>query len=332
MKEKLGNIEYRPDLGMMVMEFYEDQITEFIGLQVMPLTPTPDKQGTFLVTPKEAMLKVYDTSRAPRGSYKRDDFEYERGLYDTVEQGWEEPVDDSERSRVDRLIPRLADDLATQRAMSIIMRAQEKRIADLLFNETNFTAHSVTTEWNTAASATPLDDVLDGIASFRSQCGMKPDVLIISYTTFLNLKACDQIVDQIKYTFPGIDILAMGANQLAQLFGVPRVLVAGGVYDSKGKGIDTTIADIWSSEYAMLVKIPRTADEREPCVGRTWLWTEDSPSNAIVEKYREEQKRSDIFRVRHNTDERLIQSFDNTKTVRSNIAAACGYLMKNIHT
>lgn len=98
MKEKLGNIEYRPDLGMMVMEFYEDQITEFIGLQVMPLTPTPDKQGTFLVTPKEAMLKVYDTSRAPRGSYKRDDFEYERGLYDTVEQGWEEPVDDSERS------------------------------------------------------------------------------------------------------------------------------------------------------------------------------------------------------------------------------------------
>lgn len=332
MKEKLGSIEYRPDLGIQVMEFYESEITDFIGLKIMPLTPTPDQQGTFLVIPKEAMLKIYDTSRAPRGSYKRDDFEYERGLYQTKEQGWEEPVDDSERARVDRLVPRLADDLALQRAMSVIMRSQEKRIADLLFNSTNFTAHAVSTEWNTAASATPLDDVLDGIASFRSQCGMKPDALVISYTTFLDLKACDQIVDQIKYTFPGIDILSMGASQLAQLFGVPRVLIGGGVYDSTGKGIDSTISDIWSYEYAMLVKIPRTIDEREPAVGRTWLWTEDSAANAVVEKYREEQKRSDIVRVRHNTDERLIQSFDSTKTVVSNIAAACGYLLSNIHT
>ena len=87
---------YRPDLGQAVMEFYETEVTDFIGLEVMPLFPTAAQAGSFPVIPKEAMLKLYDTSRAPRGAYKRDDFEYERGKYSTSEQGWEEPVDDVE--------------------------------------------------------------------------------------------------------------------------------------------------------------------------------------------------------------------------------------------
>jgi hypothetical protein len=332
MKAKSNAAIYRPDLGQAVMEFYETDLTRFIGTEVMPLYPTVNKSGTYLVVPKEALLKIYDTSRAPRGNYKRDDFEYERGKYATSEQGWEEPVDDAERSEMDQEAPGNADILATQRAMGMIMRAQEKRIADILFNETNFTAHAVTTEWDTPATATPIDDINDAISAFRGQCGMTPDCLIISYDTFRDLKVSDQIVDQIKYTFPGIDVMNMGVNQIAQLFGIPKVLVAGSVYDSKGKGLDTTIADIWDHEYAMLAKIGNGRDLKQPCVGRTFLWTADSPSNAVVEEYREEQTRSDVYRVRHNTSETLIKSVDTSGTVVSNISAACAYLLKNIHT
>ena len=331
MKAKSGSAIYRPDLGQAVMEFYETDITDFIGLQVMPLFPTAAKAASYPVIPKEAMLKLFDTNRAPRGKYKRDDFEYERGKFDTSEQGWEEPVDDSERSLLDQEAPGTADIVATKRAMSMIMRNQEYRIANLLFNTTNFTNHAVSVKWNTPGTAAPIDDVKDGIASFRTACGMKPDALIINYQTMLDLKVCDQVVDQIKYTFPGIDIMNMGASQLAQLFGVPRVLVAGGVYDSKGKGIDTTVSEIWNYAYAMLVKIGSGRDIMQPCVGRTFLWTADSPSNAVVEEYREEQTRSDVYRVRHNVSEALLKSYDSSGNVVSNIAAACGYLMSNIH-
>lgn len=332
MKAKTGSAIYRPDLGQAVMEFYETEVTDFIGLQVMPLFPTAVQAASYPVIPKEALLKLFDTSRAPRAKYKRDDFEYERGKFATSEQGWEEPVDDAERNLLDQEAPGISDLVATKRAMGMIMRNQEKRIADLLFNSTNFTAHNVTTEWDTPATATPIDDVNDGIAAFRSQCGMKPDALIIGYTCFRDLKVCDQIVDQIKYTFPGIDIMNMGTSQLAQLFGIPRVLVGGGVYDTKGKGIDTTVGDLWDDEYAMLVKIGSGRDIMQPCVGRTFLWTADSPSNAIVEEYREEQTRSDVYRVRHHVSEALLQSFNTSGTVVSNIAAACGYLLGNIHT
>jgi hypothetical protein len=332
MKAKANAAIYRPDLGQAVMEFYETEITDFIGLQVMPLFPTAVQAGSYPVIPKEALLKLYDTSRAPRSKYKRDDFEYERGKFSTSEQGWEEPVDDTERALLDQEAPGMADIVATKRAMSMILRNQEKRIADLLFNSTNFTVNNVTYEWNAPSTAVPITDVKDGIASFRSACGMRPDALIVSYTTYQDLKNCNQIVDRIKYTFPGAQIADMTPAQLAQCLGVPRVLVAGGVYDNKGKGIDTTIADIWSYEYAMLVKIGQGRDILQPCVGRTFLWTADSPGNAIVEEYRDETVRSDIYRVRHHVSEALLNSYDSSGNVVSYVSKACAYLLGNIHT
>jgi hypothetical protein len=121
-------------------------------------------------------------------------------------------------------------------------------------------------------------------------------------------------------------------SQLAAIFDVPRVLVGGAVYDSAKKNKAASISDLWSYEYAALVKISSGPDLTQPGVGRTFLWTEDSPDNAIVEQYREEKTRSDIFRVRHSVGEEYICSYTEAGAVVSDIAAACVYLMKNIHT
>jgi hypothetical protein len=214
------------------------------------------------------------------------------------------------------------------------MRGQEKRIADATFNETNYTANAVSTEWDkySAASADPVGDVKDGIVAFKNQCGMTPDALLITFTSYHDISRCAKVQDLLKYTQPGIDLNNLESPQLARLFGVSRVIVAGAIYDSAGMGQDATIADIWSYEYAALIKIGQGQDITQPCVGRTFLWTEDSPQNPIVEQYREENRRSDIFRVRHHVGEQLIQSKNTSGTVVSNISAACMYLMDNIHS
>jgi len=332
MRATTDSAVFRPDLGVAVMEYVEGATMGLIGLEVFPIFKTPKNSSTFSVIPKEALLKLQDTARAPRGGYNRGDFPYERGKYITSEQGWEEPIDDTERALFDQEAPGMADFIATNRAMGIIMKGQEKRIADKLFNASNFTANSITHEWDDSANAVPINDVNTGITAFRIQCGMLPDALVIAYSTFMDLRVCDQIIDQLKYTFPGIDLNNMTSMQLAQLFGVPRVLVGGAVYDAAGKGIDSSISDIWSNEYAALVKISSGPDLTQPGVGRTFVWTEDSAENPIVEQYREEAIRSDVYRVRHNVDERLIQSIDTSEAVKSNVAAACVYLFDNITT
>lgn len=332
MRAKSDSTIYRPDLGVQVMEYVEGVTMPFIGLEVMPIFKTGKQAATYPVIPKEALLKIPNTSRSPRGNYNRGDWTYERGKFGTSEQGWEEPVDDTERSLFDQEAPGQADFIATTRGMNHIMRAQEKRIADKVFDSSTFSANSITKEWDDKTNAVPIDDVNDGIVSFRSACGMLPDALIIAYSTFLDLKNCDQIVNRLKYTFPGIDINRMDSAQLAAAFNVPRVLIGGAVYDSAGAGLDTVVADLWSNEYAALVKISAGPDFTQPGIGRTFLWTEDSPQNSIVEQYREDQTRSDVFRVRHNVDEALMRSYDTSNAVKSDIAAACIYLMDNITT
>ena len=331
MRPASGSAIYRPDLGIVAMEFIEQAQMGYIGLQVMPLFPTPLKEATYSVIPREALLKIPDTSRAPRGSYQRSDWEYKRGLYNcSSEHGWEEPIDDTEREFFDQVAPGTADIVATKRAVNFILRSQEQRIASKVFNPTKFTAHNVSIEWSDHANSDPTGDVNDGIVAFRLQCGMLPDALIISYATFIDLRQNEKIIDRIKYTFPGLDIMKMTTSQLAQCLGVNSVLVGGAIYDSAGTGLPSVITDLWNAEYAALVKISNGVDMAQPGIGRTFLWTADSPSNPVVEAYREEKRRSDIFRCRHNTDERYMEAYDDAGNVIDDIAGMCMYLFGNI--
>jgi hypothetical protein len=332
MRAKVDAAIYRPDLGQAVMEFIESEALNYIGQRVMPLFPTAVSSGTYPVIPKEALLKLTDVNRAPRGTYNRDDFEYERGTFTTTEKGTEEPLDDTERALFGQEAPGLAEILAVQRATTKVMRAQEKRIADMVFNASNFTAHAITHEWDDATNADPFSDIVTGKKAFRLQCGMLPNALIIAWTTMEDLKKTDAVIDRLKYTYPGMDVAMMGPAELARVFDIPQVLVGGAVYDSAGKGIAASVSDIWYNEYAALVRVATRQDLTEPCIGRTFLWTADSPSNPIVEQYREEQRRSDIFRVRHHVDEQFIASRDTSATIVSNVSAACMYLFSNVTT
>jgi hypothetical protein len=336
MRPKNNSMIFRPDLGMVINEWAGENIFPgFIGNMVMPVFKTLLENATFPVIPIEALLTISGSiQRVARANYSRDDAEYERGHFKVLEFGHEQPLDDTERLLFDAESDRnlVAEQLAIKRCWLRIMLSQEKRIADKIFNESNFTAHPVTNEWDDATNASPINDIKAGKISVRSACGMIPNALIISYPSFEDLKNTDQIVNRLKYTFPGIDLNMITPDQLAKVLGVEMVLVGGAVFNSAARGKDAVISDIWSSEYAMLTVVNSTPDLLSPCIGRTFLWTKDSPENPIVESYREENKRCDIFRVRHSVDERLIQSFDDNGAVISNISEKCSYLLSNIHS
>lgn len=239
-------------------------------------------------------------------------------------------MDDAEWKELESESPGLAEEISISRTMDILLKAQEKRIADKLFNENNFVAHNVVNKWSSASDATPVDDVLAGKEAFRGQCDMQPDALVITWSVCQALKRCTQIRDQLKYTFPGIDLNRLSEVQLAQILDVPRLIVAGAIYNSADKGKAASISGIWDKRYAALVKISSSVDISAPGIGRTFVWSEDSPENPIVEQYREDQIRSEVIRVRHHVDEQLIRSMNEDGSIKSNIAAKCCYLFSNI--
>jgi len=309
----------RPDLAALAWEYnLSAPMTGFIGTQIMPLFSVPEQTAQYPVIPIEAVLKLKDTQRTPRGNYNRSDYEFEADTYSCVENGWEEAVDDVERKLYSRFFD--AEAVATKRAMNVLLRNQEKRIAGIVFSTGNVTnCGNVSTEWSTASGCTPRADVLDAKETLRLATGIYPNSGACSIKVFHNLLKAKEIMDTFQYTQPlqSMNIQAQ-IGVIAQYFQLDNLYIGGAQYDSAKKGQSFSLADIWDDEYFLLFNRGTDGNDlQDPCLGRTFLWTADSPSNTVVESYRDEPKRSDIYRVRQYTDEELI-------------FAGAGYLLANI--
>ena len=107
---------------------------------------------------------------------------------------------------------------------------------------------------------------------------------------------------------------------LSAIFDLENIIVAGSSRNSAKEGQAASPTQIWSDEYAMVCKIATGADMREPCIGRTFHWSEDGSSvGGTVETYRDETVRGNVVRVRHDVDEKLLY-------------AEAGHLLSNITT
>jgi L-rhamnose isomerase len=84
------------------------------------------------------------------------------------------------------------------------------------------------------------------------------------------------------------------------------MIVPKSVRNSAKDGQPFVGADIWDKHYIMVARIAEDGDSLQtPCLGRTFLWVPDSPTDVTVEMYREEQSRGDVVRARHNVHENL---------------------------
>jgi len=215
-----------------------------------------------------------------------------------------------------------AEVVAVERAIHKIRLAREIRVAAMVFNTGNITATgAVSVEWDTSATCTPKADIKGAIDALRAARGVNANSVVMSYKVFGNVLMSTELKTYLQYTSPHlIETETAQKDMLAKYFGVDRVIVGKALQDTANKGLAASIADVWDDEYVLVARLATNARNlKEPCVGRTFLWTADSPQQLVVEQYREEQTRSNIYRVRHNLDEAFVYT-------------GAGYLLSNITT
>ena len=311
----------RAELGAIASEVMRDAgASSYIGLRVLPIFNSGLQSGEYPIITRESMLKLHETLRAPKSGYNRADWTFDLDNFTCQENGWEEVIDDAQAKKYKNLFT--YEEMLTRRAIAIILRKQEKRIADAVFNTSTFTPVVLTHEWDDSTNAVPITDVQTGKIAFKDATGLNPDTLIIAHSTFLNLGTNAQIIARVLYTNPGVGNGELTKELIAAALGVERLLVGDAYYDSADDGLAASMTGIWSNEYAMLCRTAKTEDLEDPALGRTFLWTEDSgtgEAGTVVEEYRDESVRSTIIRVRHQTTEKII-------------CAGVGYLMSNVTT
>lgn len=302
---------YRPEAAAAFEEFNLAADRQgFIGLKVAPVLDVGVVANEFSKIPIEQLLHNPDTERAPGSGYQRGNFTFIKDSYHCKENGWEEVVDDTERAMYRDWID--SDLYAFARAYDAVLRNHERRVADLIMNTTTWAGAALTTdvndEWSDYENATPIDDVEAAVRKVRANSGIWPNAIVLPKLAFRNLRLCEQIIERVR-NVAGYDPTQRGltASALASVFDIPNVIVAGGTKNTADAGQDATLTDIWNPDRAMICHLNGIPDTKIPTIARTFHWAGDgSEVGGRFESYRDETKRSDIFRVRNQTDEKVM--------------------------
>ncbi len=301
----------RPELAALAWEYAIEQVIgELIADKVMPIFDTPHQSADYPIIPSEAVAKIpHNIERAPRSNYARDDWEFETGTYACKEKGFEVPVDAVEAKLYARYFD--AEVIAAKRAIYILLLSREKRVADYLFNGTTFSGKTsaASVAWDVPSDADILADAKTAKDAVRAATGLKPNAAIMSETVRDAVVNSLQFIDHVKYTRSILLENDEAKNAaVASFLGVPEIIVGKAAYDSAKKGAAFSSSDIWNSTYCLFARIAKNPkDLKEPCIGRTFLWTEESaagvPGGIITESYEETATRAQIIRARHNIHE-----------------------------
>lgn len=301
----------RPDLASFLEFDLESDRNGYVAQKVFPVIDVASQAGVYGVIPVEQLLQQRVTRRAPGSGYSRGSFTFTTATYACEEHGAEEPVDDRQAKMYREYFD--AEQVATMRAFSSILRNAEQRVCDTVFNTTTYTGAalttSISTKWNSYSNAVPLDNVLAARNKVYDNSGIWANTLIVNQKVFYHLRRCEQVIDAIESNGAGqaakqSDITA---DLVAQALGLDMVIVAGASRNSATEGATATPAQIWGDTLAMVCRVATTNDMQEPCIGRTFHWSEDGSSiGGTVESYRDEVVRSNIIRVRHDVDEVLL--------------------------
>lgn len=300
----------RADLGVALYEYIISQ-DDYIGIQAAATTPVPEKAATFSKVQRESLLRDQDLTRASGGGYNRDQADMEDQAYACLEYGLEGLLDDSDREHYKNDFD--AEEVTTTMTLHALLRGQERRWATALFNTTTWTGSTLYTDYSSSAPwTTTSSDVLLQINAAKEAVinltGMEPRTLIINLRSMNLLANNDDLIARAMYTSEVGH--AFMAAALARLLDLDRVLVGRAVRNTADEGSDLSVSPVWSNLYAMLAVTAETGslNLKQPCVARSMLWSGDSGTNVVVEQYRAEHRRSDVFRVRQHVDELVIDA------------------------
>ena len=309
MIQKSTHATPRMDLGVAFHEYSPSRV-RFIADDILPAKGVSKEASTLSVITREN-LTIPQTKHANGAVYGRAALYAEDMSYQCVDHGLEGQLTDRDRAKY-------ADDfdaeLETVNSIKIkMMLAREKRIKDLVFNPTTWTGSSLYTDNSASPWDTTTTDIVAQVMAakekVRQNTGVVPESLIIGEGAMQNLLKNDDIIAR----YPGNAgpiTEAMLRNGMAAIFGLQNLFVGQAVYNSADEGQTFSASEIWPDDYAMVAALGTAGMPlSEPQLGRTITWDRFVPGLRYTEQYREEQTKSDIFRVEESLDEKIFDAY-----------------------
>lgn len=318
----LTPVGLRPDLALAVEEIDLQADREgFVGLRIAPAREVMDQAHTYPVASLADRLRTSQTLRNSDGTYTGSTLSRNTRPYATEDHGHEVLVDDRSSKIYQHVLN--ADIEATEVARDVVLRSHEARViaaANAISNVTDVTASSGV-PWTTPATSKPIADVKAARIKVRNRGGGVPNVLVVDFEVFENLRDNAEILDRVKYDGkidPAKDEIT--ASAIASALGLEELIVANAMINTANENQAAVLATMWPKAKALLFTRRTSGTTKKTQFMRTLHWGQDgSRIGGAFEKYRNEAKRGYVVRARMETTEEVV--YEDSGEILNNVAA-----------
>jgi len=297
-----------------------------VGENLFPTVPVAKQSDKYYIFGREAWLPEYD-QRAP-GTVANEipGYQLSSDTYYAQEHSLQIPIADEERWNADS--PLAPDRDGTELVTSKIMLGRERAMQTLATTTSNYSSTSTTTlvgtaQWNDYVNSDPISDMRTAKSTINGRIFMDPNVGIIPYQVMTKLEDHPDFLERIKYSERGI----VSADLIGAVLSIPKLIVPGVGIGTSNLGQPITVGYLWGKD-VVFAWVPPRPGLRIPAFGYEFGWS-GSPGGSVqyVDRWREEQRKSDLVRVCRYYDLKLPAQGDaGTSDADKAIA---GYLIKN---
>jgi len=233
--------------------------SQLIAGRVMEQVDVPERSGTLLVEETRSFMGApeADSRRAPGASrqslssFNRSSLTFKAEIHSFEDSIAMEDIEDSQ-------YPGSEEERSARKVRRALLLAQEKRCADLLFSQTEFTNNVDVAGTSTAfdaAGAEPLSFIHQQLDTLRAaNHGIVADTMILGYDVFRALARNPEIRSFVGDASNGIAsgnrILANDAviEVLRSVLNIPNVFVGSARRETAIPGATSSEANIWNGE------------------------------------------------------------------------------------
>lgn len=154
--------------------------------------------------------------------------------------------------------------MAAKLVANRLLIAKERRVAAVVFGSGNYgsntSALAGTSQWDQSTSD-PVQDIDNAIEA----CTVPPNTLVIGKQAWLKLRNHPKLKELIlsrESSLNGKSPLRVNEQVVADAFGLDRVLVGAGLYNSNREGATSAKGYIWGKS-AALIRVAQMPDKRE---------------------------------------------------------------------
>ena len=269
-------------------EGYLQSRTAFVASDAFATIPVSKQSDTYYIWNRGDFNRDEARVRAPGTQVAGGGPRLSTGSYSALVYEWGHLIPDEVRSNSDPAID--LDMMGTEFVMNKLLIRKEiafatnylatgKWTTDLSGVSSGQSEGTSFLQWNDT-NATPVKDVEYGKMSILLKTGYKPNTLILGAQVRSKLNTCPDIVNRLNSGQTSGPVV-VNDSDLAQIFGVQRILVSEAIYNTANEGATESNAFI-AGKCALLCYSNPTPGLMQPSAGYTFGWTGFPGSSAAA--------------------------------------------------